>query len=122
MSPGKAKSSTGLDENVAAFLSYILGFVTGFVFYWEERESEFVRFHALQSIITFILVGIILLAIGWIPVLGTLVKILAAMLWVLLMVRAYSGQRYQIPFIGAIASDVTRRSAERRTREDREDT
>jgi uncharacterized membrane protein len=121
MNPGKAKSSTGLDENVAAFLSYILGFVTGFVFYWEEKQSEFVRFHALQSIITFILVGIILLAIGWIPVLGTLVKILAAMLWVLLMVRAYSGQRYQVPFIGAIASDVARRSAERRTREEREE-
>ena len=121
MNPENAKSSTGLDDNVAAFLSYLLGFVTGFVFYWEEKESEFVRFHALQSIITFILVGIILLAVGWIPVLGTLVKILAAMLWVLLMVRAYSGQRYRVPFIGAIASDVVRRSAERRTREEREE-
>ena len=54
MSPKSRKSSTGLDENVAAFLSYLLGFVTGFVFYWEEKRSEFVKFHALQSIISFI--------------------------------------------------------------------
>ena len=104
------KSSTGLDENVAAFLSYLLGFITGFVFYWEEKKSEFVRFHALQSIITFIPVWLILLALGWVPVLGTLLRIGAALLWVFLMVRAYSGQTFKVPFVGAIASDVVKRS------------
>ena len=104
------KSSTGLDENVAAFLSYLLGFITGFVFYWEEKKSEFVRFHALQSIITFIPVWLILLALGWVPVLGTLLRIGAALLWVFLMVRAYSGQTFRVPFVGAIASDVVKRS------------
>jgi len=111
MAPRIGKSSTGLDENVAAFLCYLLGFITGFVFYWEEKKSEFVRFHALQSIITFIPVWLILLALGWVPVLGTLLKIFAALLWVLLMVRAYSGQTTKIPFVGAIASDVVKRSA-----------
>ena len=111
MAPRSKKSSTGLDENVAAFLSYLFGFITGFVFYWEEKKSEFVKFHALQSIITFIPVWIILLALGWIPVLGILLKILAAMLWVLLMVRAYSGQTYKVPFVGAIASDMIKRSS-----------
>jgi len=107
----KSKSSTGLDENVAAFLSYLFGFITGFVFYWEEKKSKFVRFHALQSIITFIPIWIILLGLGWVPVLGTLLKILAAMFWVFLMVRAYSGQTYKVPFIGSIANDVVKRSA-----------
>jgi len=111
MAPRIGKSSTGLDENVAAFLCYLLGFITGFVFYWEEKKSEFVRFHALQSIITFIPVWLILLVLGWVPVLGTLLKIFAALLWVLLMVRAYSGQTTKIPFVGAIASDVVKRSA-----------
>jgi len=110
----KSKSSTGLDENVAAFLSYLFGFITGFVFYWEEKKSKFVRFHALQSIITFIPIWIILLGLGWVPVLGTLLKILAAMFWVFLMVRAYSGQIYKVPFIGSIANDVVKRSAMKR--------
>jgi uncharacterized membrane protein len=63
---------------------------------------------------TFIPVGIILLILGWIPVIGTLVKILAAILWVFLMVRAYSGRIYKVPFIGSIADDVVKRSAEKR--------
>lgn len=114
MAPRSAKSSTGLDENVAAFLSYVLGFVTGFVFYWEEKKSEFVRFHALQSIITFIPVSIILIILGWLPLIGTLAWILALMLWVFLMVRAYSGRIYKVPFIGTIADDVVKRSAQKK--------
>ena len=55
--------------------------------------------------------GLILLGLGWVPVLGTLLKILAAMFWVFLMVRAYSGQIYKVPFIGSIANDVVKRSA-----------
>jgi uncharacterized membrane protein len=114
MAQRSPKSSTGLDENVAAFLSYLLGFVTGFVFYWEEKKSEIVRFHALQSIMTFIPVCIILLILGWIPVIGTLAKILAAMLWVFLMVRAYSGRVYKVPLVGMIADDVVKRGAEKK--------
>ena len=45
-----AKSSTGLDENVAALLAYILHLVTGLVFFLIEKDSRLVRFHAMQSI------------------------------------------------------------------------
>jgi len=114
MAERRMKSSTGLDENVAAFLSYLLWFITGFVFYWEEKKSDFVRFHALQSVITFIPVWIVLLILGWIPVIGTLAKILAGILWVLLMVRAYSGRIHKVPFLGTIAEDVVKRSAEKK--------
>lgn len=112
MAPRSTKSSTGLDENVAAFLSYLFGFITGFVFYWEEKKSEFVRFHALQSIITFIPVWIILWALSPLPGIRTLARIFAAMLWVFLMIRAYSGQIYKVPFVGTIADDVVKRWAQ----------
>jgi len=46
-----AKSSTGLDENVAALLSYIAGCITGLVFFLIEKDSRLVRFHAMQSLI-----------------------------------------------------------------------
>ena len=48
------KTSLGLDENVEALLSYILGWVTGIVFLVIEKNSKFVRFHAMQSTITFL--------------------------------------------------------------------
>jgi uncharacterized membrane protein len=111
------KSSTGLDENVAAFLCYLLGFITGFIFYWEEKKSGVVRFHALQSIIIFIPVWIILWIFGWIPVLGKLLWIVAAMLWVFLMVRAYSGRKYKVPIIGTIVDDVGKRVERKKTSE-----
>jgi len=40
------KSSTGLDENVAGLLCYVLGWVSGLVFILIEQQSKFVRYHA----------------------------------------------------------------------------
>src|SRR5689334_8729666 len=39
-----AKSSTGLDENIAALLSYILHWISGLVFFLIEKDSRLVRF------------------------------------------------------------------------------
>ncbi len=47
------KSSTGLDENVAGLLCYVLGWVSGLVFFLIEKESKFVKYHAMQSIVVF---------------------------------------------------------------------
>jgi len=47
------KSSTGLESNVAGLLSYLVGWITGLIFFLIEQEDEFVRFHAMQSIIVF---------------------------------------------------------------------
>src|SRR5690242_21642620 len=55
-----AKSSTGLDENVAALLSYIFGWVSGLIFFLIEKDSRLVRFHAMQSI----LLNIVALVLG----------------------------------------------------------
>ena len=46
-----AKTSTGIQENVAALLSYLVGWVTGLVFILLEQENKYVRYHAMQSII-----------------------------------------------------------------------
>src|SRR4026209_353495 len=50
--PGQTtKSSTGLDENIAALLSYVFGWVSGLIFFLIEKDSRLVRFHAMQSIL-----------------------------------------------------------------------
>ncbi len=102
---GKGRSSTGLEENVAGFLCYLLWFVTGIVFLVVERESRFVKFHAKQSTITFLVLFVILLLIGWIPVIGAMVWILSLVLWLLLMIKALQGKRYSLPIVGKMATE-----------------
>jgi len=95
----KEESSTGLEENVAAFFCYLLGFVTGIVFLVVEKKSSFVKFHAKQSTITFLIV----LALSWIPAIGFVFSILGIFLWLLLMIKALQGKRYLLPIVGKIA-------------------
>jgi uncharacterized membrane protein len=99
----KEQSSTGLEENVAGFLCYLLGFVTGIVFLVVEKKSSFVKFHAKQSTIAFLGIFVILLVIGWVPVLGMLVWIFTLVLWLVLMIKALQGKRYSLPIVGKLS-------------------
>src|ERR1700677_163601 len=47
-----ASPTAGMDENVAGLLCYILGWVTGLIFFLIDKRP-FVRFHAAQSIVVF---------------------------------------------------------------------
>jgi uncharacterized membrane protein len=95
----KEQSSTGLDENVAGFFCYLFVFITGIVFLVVEKKSSFVKFHAMQSTITFL----ILLVLSWIPVIGFLFWILGIILWLLLMIKALQGKRYSLPIVGKLS-------------------
>ncbi len=104
----KERSSTGLDENVAGFLCYLLGFITGIVFLVVEKKSRFVKFHAMQSTITFLSLFVICLILGFIPIIALLVYpiwILSLVLWLLLMIKALRGERYLLPIVGKMADE-----------------
>ena len=111
MAPQHAeKTSTGFDANVAAALSYLVGFVTGIIFLLVEKENRFVRFHAMQSTLLFL--GIVLLDIllQIVPILGALVVFLlvipaSAIVWLFLIYKAYQGEEYMLPYVGRIAAD-----------------
>ena len=94
----------GVTENLEGLLCYALGWVTGLVFLLLEQKNAFVRFHALQSLVTFLGLFIITLVIGFVPVLGVLVNLLlwllSIALWIVLMVKAYKGERYKLPVVG----------------------
>ena len=108
----KERSSTGLEENVAGFLCYSLGFITGIVFLVVEKRSSFVRFHAMQSTITFLGLFVISMILGVIPILHLLVYplwILSLILWLILMVKALRGERYLLPIVGKMAEEKTGR-------------
>ena len=55
------KSSTGLDENVAGLLCYVATWITGIIFFVIEKDSKFVKFHAMQSIITFAAINVLMI-------------------------------------------------------------
>lgn len=101
------KTSTGMKANIAAVLSYALGFVTGIVFYLLEKENKFVRFHAMQSIVTFGALWLLGMLVWILPFIGALIAsliyILEIILWVVLMVKAYQGEYFKLPIAGDIA-------------------
>ena len=103
----KGRSSTGLDENVAGFFCYLLGFITGIVFLVVEKESGFVKFHAKQSTITFLSLFVVMLVFGWIPVLSALVFVFSLVLWLILMVKALRGEKYRLPIVGKLVEEKT---------------
>jgi uncharacterized membrane protein len=104
------KSSTGLDANLAAMLCYAIGWVTGLIFFVIEKDSRFVKFHAMQSIIVSLALTVISWVLFSIPFVGFLMLFISPLmflafliLWILLMVKAYNGEKFKLPFAGDIA-------------------
>jgi uncharacterized membrane protein len=105
--PEQIKTSSGMDQNIAGLLCYVAGWITGLIFFLIEKENRFVRFHAMQSIITFGGLTVLSIALGMIPfinvVLLPILGILQLILWIVLMVKAYQGQLFKLPVIGDMA-------------------
>ena len=113
-----AKTSMGLEENIAGVLCYVLGWITGIVFLVLEKENKFVRFHAMQSIATFLALTIVAVVISmmssaflwgfsglWMifSLINMLIGLLGLILWLILMFKAYQGEMYKLPIVGDFA-------------------
>jgi uncharacterized membrane protein len=109
----KSQTTLGLDENIEGVLCYVLGWITGLVFLLLEKESRFVRFHAMQSllfslsimvvmVVVNIVIGVLQLPILALIPTGLSVGIL--FLWILLLYKAFQGERYKLPIVGEIAA------------------
>jgi uncharacterized membrane protein len=114
-----AKTASGVPENIAGLLCYLLGWISGLIFFLIETENRFVRFHAMQSIIVFGAINIIWLII-WVPFqftpflysfLGTILGITAFILWIILMIKAYQGTMYKLPVVGDLAEKLSSKKA-----------
>lgn len=115
------------DEKLAALLSYLVGWISGLLFYFAGK-SRYVKFHAMQAIIIFGTVTLFQLAIqlirkgltAFLPLTGSLYSVLnlfgmvsasvwvgALVLWAFLMAKAYQGETYRFPVAGEIAAKKT---------------
>jgi uncharacterized membrane protein len=116
-----APAQSQMAENVAGFLCYILGWITGLIFYFVDKRP-YVRFHAAQSIVVFgglhvlyfilgAFLGFSLFAAGWTGfsfgwALYGLLDLAAFILWILLMIKAYQGERFRVPIAADLAEKI----------------
>ena len=125
--PAAPAPQSGLSENAAATLSYVLGWLTGIIFYLVDRRP-YVRFHAAQSIVTFGGLHVIraslgaVFGVGWLfggltrgthfGTIGAGIAVLAVIgfvsfvLWIICMIKAYQGERFMVPIAGDIAASL----------------
>ena len=119
-------STTGLSSRTASVLSYLGWWVTGLLFWGVERRDTLVRFHAVQSTITF---GGLALLIGLLAALGLLmlsfaprgfttfigaafvVWIVSVLIWLVALWKASQGTRWRIPLAARLAEAWSRTSA-----------
>ncbi len=117
-----------MDQNVAGLLSYLVGWITGLIFFLVEKDNKFVKFHAMQSILVFgslsalsLVVSVlrgILVAIfyrtaglylahtiisGLFGLISTVIWLATVVLWILLMIKAYQNETFKVPIFGNIA-------------------
>lgn len=110
---GTNNGGSGLAPNIASLLCYLCGPIVAIIFLVIEKENRDVRFHAWQEIflsIAMIIIFVVLSVLSMIPYIGFLFFILYILcglgifaLWILLMIKAYQGERWQIPVIGEYA-------------------
>lgn len=82
-----------------AALSYV--WVLSIVMLIVKKDDEFVKFHAKQGLILFILSFI-----GVIPVIGWLVWMVVVVLDIVGFIKALSGERYKVPVVGDLAEKI----------------
>ncbi len=117
-------TQTGLSENVAGLLCYVLGWITGLIFLLIDKRP-FVRFHAAQSLIAFgalQIISIILTmgfvggsvfsgafswsAFGFWITMRHLVVLIAFIAWIVAMIKAYQHERFRFPIVADFADQI----------------
>jgi len=97
-------------SRVGAVLAYVGGLLSGVVVILVERRDPFVRFHAMQSIVTFgtlLVAHLVLRGFGLLGVIASVPFVFAvAALWMFLIVQAARGLRNPLPYLGTFAEHL----------------
>jgi uncharacterized membrane protein len=95
-------------DNVAGMLAYVT-FIPAIVFLAMApyNRNSFIRFHAFQCIFFSVALFAIHLVLDFIPIIGWAISLLVSLaalgLWLVLLMKAYQGQRWKVPIIGDMA-------------------
>ena len=113
--------TAGMQENVASMLCYVLGWLTGIIFLLVDKRPT-VRFHAAQSIVVFgaLFLCRMVLTFGIIgsgfysafamfslwSMISMLLSLVTLAAWLILMITAYQGKRFEVPVAAGIAKSI----------------
>ena len=129
---GRLPNTLPFKENISGAMCYILGLITGIIFFILGKDNKFVKFHAVQSIIFSIIVIIIsqILSafttaslmtmyntdlmtmyasygtLSAITSISWVINIVILVIWIFVMYKAYLGEKYHIPIIGNLTERV----------------
>lgn len=119
------------DPGFVSLICYLLVGLPGIYFYFFEKENRFIRFHALQSLLTLgavLSLILVLRFISWVSahfvssvtgvpsgeqlsalfgMVYTFLMLAVLILWMFLMLKAYQGEIYKLPLIGDIADEYS---------------
>lgn len=119
--PAPMNAGTGLQPNVAAGLASIFTLIGGIVFLVLEKRDKFVRFYAMQSVFlggamvaASVVTQIVAIVFSHLPIIGWLIALLFGLLfwllwlgwfvvYVITIIKAFSNQEWEIPFLGPLA-------------------
>lgn len=110
--PNLGPTSMNMDPKLGGALSY-LTWIAGLIFVIAEKQNRFVRFHAIQSLILWLIpvaFYILVFVTGHIPFVGAalsclwLISGLVAFVGAIVAgIKAYQGELYKLPIIGNYA-------------------
>lgn len=113
------------DSKLFGALAYLFGILTGILVFLMKKDDKFAKFHAMQSIllgvalfVVVVILGVIGVIGGFVPVIGWVISILSFLLWaviglgtfilwLLLMWKAYQGEKWKLPIIGEQAEKMS---------------
>lgn len=122
-SAGGGASATGLTPNIAAGLACLVPLLSGIIFLLLEKRDPFVRLWAMQSavfgaalIVANLAFRLVAMVFSHIPLLNLLVGILLFLLslavslgglvvWIIMLVKAFGGETWEVPVLGKIARE-----------------
>jgi uncharacterized membrane protein len=101
-----------LKKTTSAALSYLLGPITGILFLLIEKDP-FVKFHAMQSIVVFaglfVVQAILGLTVILLPI-AMLLNVVGFVLWLVLIYKAWQGERWEVPVLGKFATQLGKKA------------
>jgi uncharacterized membrane protein len=120
--------NTSLKPNTAGLLCYLGVWVTGIIFLIIERKNRIVRFHAMQSLVTFGILHIVMAIAntvrGWVTVTDPgwnwffypqwvaasvvfgVFLVISIVLWIVLMYQTYHGRLLKLSLFGDLAQKL----------------
>jgi uncharacterized membrane protein len=93
------------DERLKGAVAYILGFITGIIVLLIAENNRFLKFHAMQSIVSSIVICVVFMILNFIlaftiiiPCLLFIVEILIWLYFLYGAYQVYQGKDFRMPF------------------------